>query len=100
MRAVTGPQPIARPRAGRRRQDRTPRGHWPLASLIVVIFALGLLIEGFARLGNEASVLHRDHRLPCEVLQQRNLLVGKRAHLGTVHLDRTKHCLITHQGYA
>jgi cellulose synthase/poly-beta-1,6-N-acetylglucosamine synthase-like glycosyltransferase/peptidoglycan/xylan/chitin deacetylase (PgdA/CDA1 family) len=57
MRPVTGPQPIARPRAGRRRQARTPRGHWPLVSLIVVIFALGLLIEGFTHgvLGENAA---------------------------------------------
>ncbi len=55
--AVAGPQPIARPRAGRRRQARTPRGHWPLVSLIVVIFALGLLIEGFTHgiLGENAA---------------------------------------------
>jgi cellulose synthase/poly-beta-1,6-N-acetylglucosamine synthase-like glycosyltransferase/peptidoglycan/xylan/chitin deacetylase (PgdA/CDA1 family) len=56
MRAVTGPQPIARPRAGRR-QARTPRGHWPLVTLIVVIFALGLLAEGFTHgiLGENAA---------------------------------------------
>jgi cellulose synthase/poly-beta-1,6-N-acetylglucosamine synthase-like glycosyltransferase/peptidoglycan/xylan/chitin deacetylase (PgdA/CDA1 family) len=56
MRAVTDLQPIARPRAGHR-QDRTPRGHWPLVSLIVLIFALGLLIEGFTHgvLGENAA---------------------------------------------
>src|SRR5258708_7142962 len=55
--AVPGPQPIARPRPGRRRQARTPRGHWPLVTLIVVIFALGLLIEGFTHgiLGENAA---------------------------------------------
>jgi cellulose synthase/poly-beta-1,6-N-acetylglucosamine synthase-like glycosyltransferase len=27
--------------------DRTPRGHWPLVSLLVFVFTLGLLIEGY-----------------------------------------------------
>jgi cellulose synthase/poly-beta-1,6-N-acetylglucosamine synthase-like glycosyltransferase/peptidoglycan/xylan/chitin deacetylase (PgdA/CDA1 family) len=57
MRPVTAPQPVARPRATHRHQARTPRGHWPLVSLIVVIFALGLLIEGFTHgvLGENAA---------------------------------------------
>jgi len=57
MPAVPGPPPIARPRAARRRKARTPRGHWPLVSMIVVIFALGLLIEGFTHgiLGENAA---------------------------------------------
>jgi cellulose synthase/poly-beta-1,6-N-acetylglucosamine synthase-like glycosyltransferase/peptidoglycan/xylan/chitin deacetylase (PgdA/CDA1 family) len=29
------------------RRDRTPRGHWPLISLLVFVFAVGLLIEGY-----------------------------------------------------
>jgi cellulose synthase/poly-beta-1,6-N-acetylglucosamine synthase-like glycosyltransferase/peptidoglycan/xylan/chitin deacetylase (PgdA/CDA1 family) len=39
--------PLVPPRSARRRQSRTPRGHWPLVSLVVAIFMLGLLIEGF-----------------------------------------------------
>ena len=27
--------------------DRTPRGHWPLVSLLIFVFTLGLLIEGY-----------------------------------------------------
>ena len=38
----------------------------------------GLLVERLARLGDEPGVLHRDHRLGGEVLQQRDLLVGER----------------------
>jgi cellulose synthase/poly-beta-1,6-N-acetylglucosamine synthase-like glycosyltransferase/peptidoglycan/xylan/chitin deacetylase (PgdA/CDA1 family) len=30
-----------------RRRDRTPRGHWPLVCLLLFVFALGLLIEGY-----------------------------------------------------
>ena len=33
---------------------------------------------------NQPRVLHRDHRLRREVLQQRDLFVGKRPHLLTV----------------
>lgn len=29
------------------RKSRTPRGHWALVSLTVLVFAIGLLIEGF-----------------------------------------------------
>ncbi len=38
----------------------------------------GLLVERLARLRNEPRILHRDHRLGGEVLQQRDLLVGER----------------------
>ena len=34
----------------------------------------GLLLQGLARLGQEPRVLHRDHRLRGEILQQRDLL--------------------------
>ncbi len=34
-----------------------------------------------ARLGKQPRVLHRDHRLRREVLQQRDLLVGERPNL-------------------
>jgi hypothetical protein len=35
----------------------------------------GLLLQGLARLGQQPCILHRDHRLRCKVLQQRDLLV-------------------------
>ena len=41
----------------------------------------GLLLQGFARLGDEPRILHRDDRLRREILQQRDLLVGERADL-------------------
>jgi cellulose synthase/poly-beta-1,6-N-acetylglucosamine synthase-like glycosyltransferase/peptidoglycan/xylan/chitin deacetylase (PgdA/CDA1 family) len=42
--------------AGQRRK-RTPRGHWPLVSLLVFVFAVGLLIEGYTHgvLGENSS---------------------------------------------
>ena len=41
----------------------------------------GLLLQCLARLGDQPRVLHRDHRLRREVLQQRDLLVGERPDL-------------------
>ena len=41
----------------------------------------GLLFQGLACLGQEARVFHRDDRLRREILQQRDLLVGKRPDL-------------------
>jgi cellulose synthase/poly-beta-1,6-N-acetylglucosamine synthase-like glycosyltransferase/peptidoglycan/xylan/chitin deacetylase (PgdA/CDA1 family) len=40
-----------------RRKSRTPRGHWPLIISMVIIFALGLLIEGYTHgvLGENAA---------------------------------------------
>ena len=38
----------------------------------------GLLLQRLAGLGDQPRVLHRDHRLRREILQQRDLLVGKR----------------------
>ena len=46
----------------------------------------GLLLQGFARLGDQPRVLHRDDRLRREVFQQRDLLVGERPHLMAVAL--------------
>ena len=40
-----------------------------------------------ARLGDQPRVLHRDDRLRREVLQQRDLLVGERAHLLAIDRD-------------
>ena len=31
------------------RKSRTPRGHWVLVSLVMVVFAVGLLVEGYTR---------------------------------------------------
>ena len=47
----------------------------------------GLLLQGLARLGDQPRVLHRDHRLRREVLQQRDLLVGERPDLLAVGSD-------------
>jgi hypothetical protein len=44
----------------------------------------GLLLQGLARLGQEPRVFHRDHRLGCEILQERDLLFGERADFLTV----------------
>ena len=44
----------------------------------------GLPFQGLARLGQEPRVLHRDHRLRGEILQQRDLFVGERPHLQAV----------------
>ena len=42
-------------------------------------------------LGDQPRVLHRDHRLRGEVLQQRDLLVGERTHLLAVRGDEAEH---------
>jgi len=54
----------------------------------------GLLFQGFARLGDEARVLHRDDRLRREVLQQRNLLVRERADFLAVNQDESDNRVI------
>jgi hypothetical protein len=58
----------------------------------------GLLFQGFARLCDQARVLHRDDRLRGEVLQQRDLLVGERADLLTVHMKVATQGLVLPQG--
>jgi hypothetical protein len=45
----------------------------------------GLLLQGLARLGQQARVLHRGDRLCRKILEQRDLLVGEGAHFGPVH---------------
>src|SRR6185437_4635037 len=37
----------ARPRPASHRKSRTPRRHWLLVSLVMLVFAVGLLIEGY-----------------------------------------------------
>jgi len=41
-------------------------------------------VRALAQLAEQPRILHRDHRLRGEVLQQRDLLVGKRSNLRTV----------------
>ena len=41
-------------------------------------------------LGHQSRVLHRDHRLSGEVLQQRDLLVGKGPHLGAIDREEAE----------
>jgi cellulose synthase/poly-beta-1,6-N-acetylglucosamine synthase-like glycosyltransferase/peptidoglycan/xylan/chitin deacetylase (PgdA/CDA1 family) len=36
-----------RPRRSSRRQERTPRGHWLLISLMLAVFAVSLLVQGY-----------------------------------------------------
>ena len=48
----------------------------------------GLLLEGLAEFVEQASVLYGDHRLRSEVLDQRDLLVGKWPHFLAVDDDR------------
>jgi cellulose synthase/poly-beta-1,6-N-acetylglucosamine synthase-like glycosyltransferase/peptidoglycan/xylan/chitin deacetylase (PgdA/CDA1 family) len=37
------------PRHSSHRRSRTPRGHWVLVSLVMFVFAVGLLVEGYTR---------------------------------------------------
>ena len=50
----------------------------------------GLLLQSLARLGQEPRVLHRDDRLRREILQQRDLLLGKRPDLLAIDRDRAE----------
>ena len=50
----------------------------------------GLLLQGFAGLGQKARVLHRYDRLRREILQQCDLLVRKWTHFLAVERDRTQ----------
>src|SRR5207237_5953954 len=59
----------------------------------------GLLFEGFARLGNEPRVLHRDDRLRGEVLQQRDLFVAERPYHWSVEVDSAKQRAVLAQRY-
>jgi cellulose synthase/poly-beta-1,6-N-acetylglucosamine synthase-like glycosyltransferase/peptidoglycan/xylan/chitin deacetylase (PgdA/CDA1 family) len=46
-----------RNRPATHRKSRTPRGHWFVVSLVVLVFAVGLLVEGYTRgvLGENSS---------------------------------------------
>ena len=50
----------------------------------------GLLLQGLARLSDQARILHRDHRLPSEILDERDLLVAERARFAAVDPYRTE----------
>src|SRR6516162_10201563 len=50
----------------------------------------GLLLQGLARFSQEPCVLHRNNRLVREVLQQRDLFVGKRPNLLAERSDDAK----------
>ena len=50
----------------------------------------GLLLQGLACLGDQPRVLHRDHRLRGEALQQRDLLVGEWADFAPVDDEVTE----------
>ena len=57
----------------------------------------GLLLQRFARLSQEPRIFHRDDRLRGEVLQQRDLLVGKCADFLTVDNERPEERVIPSQ---
>jgi len=38
-----------RPRPGSHRKSRSPRGHWVLVGLVMLVFAVGLVVEGYTR---------------------------------------------------
>jgi hypothetical protein len=50
----------------------------------------GLLLQGLTRFGQKPRVLHRNDRLGGEILQQRDLLVGKRPDLASAGGDIAK----------
>ena len=53
--------------------------------------ALGQFSGAVAQLAEQAGVLHRDHRLGGEVLQQGDLPVGERAHFLAVDVNEAQH---------
>ena len=57
----------------------------------------GDLLGALAQFAQQPRVLHRDHRLRREILQQRDLLVGKRPDLRPVEVDRPAHVPISSQ---
>src|SRR6516225_2365825 len=59
-----------------------------------------LLLQRFARLGQEPRILHRNHRLRSEVLQQRDLLVGERARFLSVDVNSAEQHAVLAKGDA
>jgi cellulose synthase/poly-beta-1,6-N-acetylglucosamine synthase-like glycosyltransferase/peptidoglycan/xylan/chitin deacetylase (PgdA/CDA1 family) len=55
--ALADPGVPGRSRPPSHRKSRTPRGHWVLVSLVMLVFAAGLLVEGYTRgiLGENSS---------------------------------------------
>src|SRR6516164_2049870 len=60
----------------------------------------GLLLQRLARLGQQPRVLHRYDRLRGEILQQRDLLFGKRPNLGPARDNPTEKRIILPQRHA
>ena len=54
----------------------------------------GHLLGALAQFAKEPRVLHRDDRLRREILQERDLFVGKRADFLAICGDDAKHCTI------
>src|ERR1700730_8757639 len=57
----------------------------------------GLLLQGLARLSDEPRVLHRNDRLVGEILQQRDLLLGKWPYLLTKHVNDAPRLVVFEQ---
>src|SRR5207302_6970800 len=54
----------------------------------------GLLLQGLARLGDQPCILNRDHRLRREILEERDVLFGKRPDLLSVGSGVPVHCIV------
>src|SRR6516162_5648409 len=54
----------------------------------------GLLLQGLARLGDQPRILHRDHRLRREVLQQCNLLLSEWANFLSTGYNAAQQSLV------
>src|SRR5437899_894021 len=59
----------------------------------------GLLLQGFARLGDQPRVLHRDDRLRREVFEESDLLVGERANLLAIEAKETEDLVFLREGH-
>ena len=40
---------VGNARPASHRKSRTPRGHWVLVTLVMIVFTVGLLVEGYTR---------------------------------------------------
>src|SRR5262245_58382199 len=59
-----------------------------------------LLLERLAQLVEQACILDRNHRLPGEVADQLDLLVGERAHLLAIDPERADQVVVLEQRHA
>src|ERR1700730_8199957 len=59
----------------------------------------GLLVQRLARLGDQPRVLHRDHRLCREVLQQCDLPVGERPDLLAIDVNKSLYRVVSEERY-